>query len=149
MILAALSCHLVYSNIYHLPFCPGTCNIEILARELTDISGQEWFTLGIQLDVKDATLKDIEANHRGDVQRCKMEMLSVWLQSGPLNPWKKLATTLENMGKKVLAQRVLQLGKCNTILPQKVKGTMSCVKKSWAHPQGVICGHIILFFSYE
>ena len=59
-----------------------------------------------------------------------MEMLSVWLQCGPTNPWKKLATTLENMGKKVLAQRVLQLGKCNTILPQKVKGTMSCVKKS-------------------
>ena len=52
-------------------------------------------------------------------------MLSVWLQCGPTNPRKKLAATLDCMGKKVLAQRVLQLGKCNTILPQKVKGTVS------------------------
>ena len=63
------------------------------------------------------------------MQRRKTEMLRVWLQSGPTNPWKKLATTLERMGKKVLAQRVLQLGKYNTILPQTVKGIMSCVKK--------------------
>ena len=105
----------------------SSCNIETLSRELTDISGSEWFNLGVHLGVKDATLRDIETNHRGDVQRCKTEMLRVWLQSGPTNPWKKLAATLENMEKKVLVQRVLQLGKCNTILAQKVKGTMSCV----------------------
>ena len=50
-------------------------------------------------------------------------MLGVWLQNDPRNPWKKLATTLENMGKKVLAQRIVQLGKCNTVVPQTVKGT--------------------------
>ena len=122
-----------------MPFYPGmwgssTCNVETLSRELTDVSGSEWFNLGIQLGVKDATLRDIEANHKGDVQRCKTEMLSVWLQSGPTNPRKKLAATLENMGKKMLAQRILQLGKCNTILPQKVKGTVCCVWSCFEEP---------------
>lgn len=106
-----------------LTFHPGTCDIENLSRELADISGQEWFNLGIQLGIKDSILRNIETNHR-DVQRCKTEMLGVWLQNDPTNPWKKLATTLENMGKKVLAQRIVQLGKCNTVVPQTVKGTL-------------------------
>ena len=101
------------------------CNIETLARELTEISGQEWFNLGIQLGVMDATLRDIDANHKGDVHRCKTEMLRVWLQSGPSNPWKELATTLEDMGKKVLAQSLLE--KYNTVM--KGEGTVRYVKK--------------------
>ena len=113
-----------------LTFHPGTCDIENLSRELADISGQEWFNLGIQLGIKDSILRNIETNHR-DVQRCKTEMLGVWLQNDPTNPWKKLATTLENMGKKVLAQRIVQLGKCNTVVPQTVKGTVCCINKSW------------------
>ena len=92
----------------------STCNIETLSRELTDISGSEWFNLGVQLGVKDATLRDIETNHKGDVQRCKTEMLRVWLQSGPTNPWKRLATILENMGRKVLAQSILE--QYNTVM---------------------------------
>ena len=91
----------------HPTFYPGTCTIETLLEELEDISGSEWFNLGIKLGVKDSTLRDIEANHR-DVQRCKREMLRAWLQSGPTNPWTKLATTLECMGRKVLAQKILE-----------------------------------------
>ena len=72
------------------------------------ISGSEWFSLGIKLGVKDSTLRDIEADHREDVQRRKTEMLRVWLQSGPTNPWKELATALERMGSKVLAQKILE-----------------------------------------
>ena len=91
-----------------LSFYPGTCTIETLLEELTDISGSEWFSLGIKLGVKDSTLRDIEADHREDVQRRKTEMLRVWLQSGPTNPWKELATALERMGSKVLAQKILE-----------------------------------------
>ena len=91
-----------------LSFYPGTCTIETLLEELTDICGSEWFNLGIKLGVKHSTLTDIEASHRGDVQRCKTEMLCAWLKSGPTNPWKKLATTLECMGNKVLAQKILE-----------------------------------------
>ena len=130
LVLATLSCHIWCTATNHWPFYPGTCNIETLSRELTDVNGSEWFNLGTQLGVKDFTLRDIEANHRGDVQRCKREMLRIWLQSGPKNPWKTLAAALESIGRKVLAQRILQLGKCNTILPRKVKGTMCCVKRS-------------------
>ena len=103
----------------------SSCNIETLSRELTDISGSEWFNLGVQLGVKDATLRDIEANHKGDVQRCKTEMLRVWLQSGPTNPWKRLATILENMGRKVLAQSILE--QYNTVM--KGESAVRYVKK--------------------
>ena len=89
-------------------FYPGTSTIERLLKELTDISGSKWFNLGIKLGVKDSTLRDIEANHREDVQRCKREMLHAWLQSGPTNPWTKLATALKYMGNEVLAQKILE-----------------------------------------
>ena len=42
------------------------------------------------------------------MQRCKIEMLDAWLKSGPTNPWTKLGTTLECMGNKVLAQKILE-----------------------------------------
>ena len=85
-----------------------TCNVETLLKELEDISGSEWFNLGNQLGVKDSTLRDIETNHSGNVWRCKREMLCAWLRSGPTNPWTKLATTLECMGNKVLAHKILE-----------------------------------------
>ena len=91
---------------FHPDTC--TCAIDSLLEELTDISGSEWFGLGIKLGVKHSTLKNFEANYKGDVQRCKTEMLNAWLQSGPTNPWTKLATTLECMGNKVLAQKILE-----------------------------------------
>ena len=94
----------------HPTFYPDTCRctIETLLEELTDVSGSEWFDLGFKLGVKHPTLKNIEANYKGDVQRCKTEMLNGWLQRGPTNPWTKLATTLESMGNKVLAQKILE-----------------------------------------
>ena len=67
-------------------------------------------------------LRNIEANYKGDVQRRKTEMLRVWLQSGPTNPWKELATALERMGRKVLAQSLLE--KYNVM---KGDGTVWCV----------------------
>ena len=82
--------------------------MKTLLKELKKISGSEWFSLGIQLNIKDSTLRDIAADHRGDVQRCKTEMLRAWLHSGPRNPWKKLATALKFMGNKVLARQILK-----------------------------------------
>ena len=81
--------------------------MKTLLKELKKISGSEWFSLGIRLGVKHSTLRDIEADHR-DVQRRKTEMLHAWLQSGPRNPWKKLATALKFMGNKVLARQILK-----------------------------------------
>ena len=105
-------------------FYPDTCTVETLLKELTDISGSEWFDLGIQLNIKDSTLRHIEADHR-DVQRCKTEMLRVWLQSGPTNPWKKLATVLEYMGNTVLAQKILK--KYTTLqYPSKTMKVLLC-----------------------
>ena len=87
-------------------FYTDTCTVKTLLEELEDISDSEWFNLGIKLGVKDSTLRDIEANHSGNVWRCKREMLRAWLQSGPTNPWMQLATILECMGNKVLTQKI-------------------------------------------
>ena len=106
-------------------FYPDTCTIETLLEELTDISGSEWFNLGSRLGVKIFTLRNIEASHRGDVQRCKTEMLFAWLRSGPTHPWTKLATTLECMGNKVLAQKILE--KYTTVqYPSKTTKALLC-----------------------
>ena len=100
------TCNTTVNAILYPTFYPGT--ITTLLEELEDISGSEWFNLGSRLGVKIFTLKDIEANHRRDVQRCKTEMLHAWLQSGPTNPWMDLATTLKCMGNEVLAQKILE-----------------------------------------
>ena len=106
----------LYTNASHMQHCskcysvpylyPGT--IKTLLEELEDISGSEWFKLGHWLGVKNSTLRDIEADHKGDVWRCKREMLCAWLQSSPTIPWVKLATTLKCMGNEVLAQKILE-----------------------------------------
>ena len=116
----------------------GTCNIQLktLLRELTSVSGSQWLNLGIQLDIEDSTLEDIEANHRGDVHRCKTEMLRAWLQSDPTNPWTKLATALKHMKYKVLAQRILE--KYNTVMPKS--DSERCIKKLWVHFWEQFCG---------
>ena len=114
----------------HPTFYPGTCTIETLLEELSDISGSEWFNLGTHLGVDISTLKDIDANYR-DVQRCKTEMLHVWLQRVLTNPWTKLATALKHTKNEVLAQRILE--KYNTVMP-KSDSERYCIKNLlWAH----------------
>ena len=42
----------------------------------------QWFPLGIHLGLSLPTLKTIEENQRGQVERCRIDMLDMWLK-GP------------------------------------------------------------------
>ena len=56
----------------------------------------DWYTLGIQLDIKPCTLKDIQSNGLSQDNR-RQEMFDVWLQSDPNASWEKLIHALDNM----------------------------------------------------
>ena len=69
------------------------CNCVLLTSIITDDSHlsvlvaalrsvHQWFPLGIHLGLSCPTLKIIEQNERGQVERCRIEMLDVWLK-GP------------------------------------------------------------------
>ena len=44
----------------------------------------QWFSLGIRLGLSHPALKTIEENQRGQVERCRIDMLDLWLK-GPKN----------------------------------------------------------------
>ena len=64
----------------------------------------EWYDLGLQLGLPDATLASI-ATHPDIEARGRM-MLSKWLQYDPKASWEKLAAALNKIGKNVIAANV-------------------------------------------
>ena len=59
---------------------------------------RNWFLLGVQLDIETSFLKQIEKNYIGDPERCKIEVIDIWLRLDPEPTWNKLAHALEDMG---------------------------------------------------
>ena len=55
-------------------------HLSVLVTALSSV--YQWFSLGIHLGLSYSTLKTIELNHGGQVERCRIEMLNVWLK-GP------------------------------------------------------------------
>ena len=56
------------------------------------------YKLGIQLKIDSSTLKTIEENHRGDIDRQKTEVIEHWLHNSPDASWTTLANAVERMG---------------------------------------------------
>ena len=69
-----------------------------IENELTEVTAADWFPLGVQLGVRPATLREIEKNYPQDTQRCKTEVLDLWLRNAPEVSWKNLAQAVEAMG---------------------------------------------------
>lgn len=67
-------------------------------NELKEVAAADWFSLGLQLDIRPAKLRDIEKNHPGEVQRCKTDVLDLWLRNAPDVSWEKMADALEQTG---------------------------------------------------
>ena len=65
----------------------------------------DWFSLGIQLDIKPCTLKSIQCNGLSQ-DNCRQEMFHIWLRSDPNASWEALLGALHKMEYRRLAQSV-------------------------------------------
>jgi len=62
-------------------------------REVTD-----WHSLGIHLEITPENLSQIERNHSGDTERCKTEVVKLWLRNTQERTWDRLAQAVDEMG---------------------------------------------------
>ena len=71
---------------------------------LRDVSGSQWYDLGLELRLTPASLDSI-ASHP-DVESHKRMMLRKWLQEDPSATWEKLACALAHVGLKSIAAKL-------------------------------------------
>ena len=66
-----------------------------------------WMSLGLKLGLNNAELGAIEIQKFGNVQACRMEMISQWLNTGDAS-WRALVRALASklVGKKGLARSI-------------------------------------------
>ena len=99
------------------------------ARELSVYikpHAQQWFEIGLLLDIKVQTLEEIEEHHRNDVQSCGARMLMGWLVSDPNACWKKLWDAVENVSKSTNIKASTESGtKCTCNLSIRSLGRCS------------------------
>ena len=77
--------------------------VKNIANVLLDLSTADCYSLGVQLDIPTNKLRDIELEA---VEKRKLKMIEIWLESDLKCTWEKLACALEKINKKVMAQRV-------------------------------------------
>ena len=85
----------------------GQEDLSALHCELRQVS-HKWYSLGVQLQISNGTLKRIELENR-QMSNCLLEMLTVWLQcTNPLPTWDILTEALESpsVGERLLAQQL-------------------------------------------
>ena len=78
--------------------------LQRLLEELRNVDN--WFLLGIFLSVPVKQLQKIESLHRGEVERCKIDMLQYWLDNNVTPSWKDVVRALEKTNQLVLAETV-------------------------------------------
>ena len=95
-------------NSYLLSPAASTClTLREIENELSEVAGEDWYPLGVQLRLRPATLREIQRNYPLDTERCKQEVLHLWLHSAPEVSWKTLAHTVQALGRyESLAQKL-------------------------------------------
>ena len=71
-------------------------DLSVVLHNLEDVTKP--YQLGLHLDIHPATLKTVEKNHPGDVDRQKTEVIEYWLRNSPVASWISLTNTLDRMG---------------------------------------------------
>lgn len=71
----------------------------------------KWFKLGLKLHLLHPALLDIEANHRGDAQRCLVECLSQWLATVHCTV-QVIATALNEIEENRIAKEITKICNC-------------------------------------
>jgi len=75
-----------------------------LSSELSTVS--KWYQLGIKLGLQPSQLRQIELEVPTDIDRRKIEVLDLWLQSTPEASWRHIVTALREMGDMTTAKRI-------------------------------------------
>ena len=66
----------------------------------------EWKSLGTELEISPAKIKEIDVNNRGQVKECKHDMVQFWLESDTSCSWNKLIDALISNDQSVLAEEI-------------------------------------------
>ena len=103
------SCSQVVHNVTVVLLYTGIADLADVKRFLKNLMS-DWFTLGLELGLLFPTLKKIDDEKRGDIERCKTEMLAAWLQQQDnisqvgFPSWGVLRRALRNIGEIELAK---------------------------------------------
>ena len=90
--------------------------MDAILNQLKQFRKDKWEEFGLKAGLYAPTLSTIEANHRGDCEKCFSRCLSLWLEradnvDGKGKPtWQRLADILEEMGNKNIADEI-RIGK--------------------------------------
>ena len=86
----------------------STCsvpNVSKLSTELRDV--ENWYLLGLQLNIGKDILDSIEKTHDTRVRRC-IEMVQHWISNSKNPTWEAVHEALRNIGESVIAEKKLQ-----------------------------------------
>ena len=85
---------------YILSPAASTClTLMEIENELSEVTATDWYPLGVQLGLRPPTLREILNTYPLDTERCKQEVLHVWLCSTPEASWKSLAQAVQALGR--------------------------------------------------
>ena len=86
----------------------STClTLREIENELSEVTGEDWYPLGVQLGLRPATLREILTNYPFNTERCKSEVLHLWFHSAPKVSWKTLALAMQALdGYESLVQKL-------------------------------------------
>ena len=85
----------------------GIPNLDEVLESVEEIV--DWMKLGLKLGILHPTLKKIDQEERGCIERCKREMLAAWLRgddNAREQTWSTLVDSLKKMDKISLAKEM-------------------------------------------
>ena len=67
-------------------------------KELVKVNVNDWYDLGLQLDIEDNDLQTIERNRPQDREGCERDMFRTWLRMCPQASYRQLVQALVELG---------------------------------------------------
>ena len=86
------------------PTALATPTLKELSNALDSVV--DWHSLGVKLGLEDHELSAIDKNFRGDIERCKHEMLICCRRTDKLPTWKAIVDALHLMGEEKVASKI-------------------------------------------
>ena len=101
--------------------------LKVLLRELRRVAN-EWEDIGIELDIEEGQLRQINADKGGDSKACLCEMLRIWLSCvAPPPSWSAMADAIDTLGHQDIATQVKVLSLDTTHRNHHINGlSASC-----------------------